>query len=97
MEPTNDEYLPVTGTILHEAQHVIRTVGREKHGDALESFDNIAAGWEVILDVPVTGTQVALCMDWAKTVRFTTAQDRESLVAKGSYTALAARVAEIDE
>jgi len=83
-------------TVLTEAEKIINGPRRDAYGDAVESFDAIAVGWAVILGAGVTGTQVALCMDWLKTCRFLSAKDRDSLVDKGGYTALAARLAGID-
>ena len=87
---------PDQSPVLAEAEHIINGPRRDAYGDAVESFDRIAVGWAVILGAPVTGTQVALCMDWLKTCRFLTANDRDSLVDKGGYTGLAARLAGID-
>ena len=83
-------------TTLQEAERIINGPRRDAYGDAVESFDRIAAGWSVIVGTEVNGTQVALCMDWLKTCRFLSAVDRDSLVDKGGYTGLAARLAKID-
>ena len=84
-------------TVLQEAERIINGQRRRDYGDAKESFERIAVGWSVILETPVTGVQVALCMDWLKTARFLKSGDRDSLVDKGGYTGLAARLAGIDE
>jgi hypothetical protein len=82
--------------VLAEAIQIINGARRDAYGDVNESFDAIATGWTVIVGTQVTGIQVALCMDWLKTCRFLNAKDRDSLVDKGGYTALAARLGGID-
>ena len=84
-------------TVLAEAEEIINGLRRDAYGDVTESFEGIATGWSVILGCEVTPTQVALCMDWLKTCRFLNAKDRDSLVHKGGYTALAARLEGIDD
>ncbi len=88
---------PTTETVLGEAERIINGPRRQDYGDARESFEIIAAGWSIIVGAPVSGVQVALCMDWLKTCRFISAKDRDSLVDKAGYTALAARLKGIDQ
>jgi Domain of unknown function (DUF6378) len=86
----------VSQNVLQEADQIIHGERRDTYGAVEESFVNIATGWSVIFGCEVTGVQVALAMDWLKTCRFLTAQDRDSLVDKGGYTGLAAILQEID-
>lgn len=83
-------------TVLAEAEKIINGQRREDYGSAEVSFGRIATGWSVIAGVEITGVQVALMMDWLKTVRFIQSKDRDSLVDKGGYTGLAAKLAGID-
>lgn len=83
-------------TVLAEGERLINGPRRDDYGDAVKSFQEIAVGWSVILETPVTGTMVALCMDWLKTCRFLHSHDRDSLADKSGYTGLTARLAGID-
>lgn len=90
MSGTNDtsKLDPPKPTVLQEAEYLINGPRRDDYGSALESFQKIATGWEVILGYHVTPEQVALCMDWLKTCRWLNGQQRDSLVDKGGYTGL---------
>lgn len=82
--------------MLQEGEKIIRGDRRRQYGPVEESFENIANGWSVIFGVEVEPVQVALAMDWLKTCRFLSSRDRDSLVDKGGYTALAAILETID-
>lgn len=88
---------PQPETVLKEAERLINGPRRADYGDAKESFDKIAAGWSVIIGVPVSGKQVALAMAWLKLCRALSSQDRDSLTDLAGYTGLAARLAGFDE
>ena len=47
------------------------------HGDAMESWDEIARRWSYILGVTVSRSQALLCMSEMKRVRFKINQDNE--------------------
>jgi hypothetical protein len=95
MSPEVD--FPLHESVLQEGERIIHGPRRDDYGDAKESFGKIAAGWSIILAADVSGTQVALCMDWLKTCRFLASYDRDSLVDKAGYTGLAARLVGIDD
>lgn len=86
----------MTETVLQEAERIINGPRRDAYGGVEDSFNKIALGWSVVLNVTVSASQVALCMDWLKTCRFLTSSDRDSLVDKGGYTALVAILQGID-
>lgn len=84
-------------TVLAEAGRVIDGPRKASYGDAHMNFARIWTGWEPILAADIPGpVKVALCMDWLKTARFLQSKDRDSLVDKGGYTGLAARLMLID-
>ena len=50
------------------------------------NHQDIAKGWEVILNASVSAEKVALCMDWVKTVRLLSGkQHLDSVVDKVGY------------
>ena len=53
---------------VQEVERVVRERGK-LYGHPSVNFSNIAQGWEVILGVPVSSQQVALCMMWLKICR----------------------------
>jgi hypothetical protein len=75
-------------SVLIEADIIINGERKEAYGDAKTSFENIAAGWSVIAGVPLTGSQVALCMVWLKVCREAHSHKRDNLVDIAGYTAL---------
>lgn len=80
--------------VLEEARLLIGGDRRDDYGPALDSFNDIATGWSVIIGVPVSAEQVALAMDWLKTcralndVRQGRAIKRDSIVDKCGYSGL---------
>ena len=78
--------------ILDTAKHLISGPRATDYGDALDNFDRIAAGWNVIvenLDGPITAKHVALMMDWVKTARLLQTIDHaDSWIDKCGYSAL---------
>tara|TARA_R110000824_G_scaffold102941_2_gene244888 strand:- start:4799 stop:5074 length:276 start_codon:yes stop_codon:yes gene_type:complete len=75
--------------IIKEAADLINGDRADRYGDCLENFENIAAGWSVILGVTVTPGQVALALDWMKTCRIVQTPDhKDSWVDKLGYLAL---------
>lgn len=97
VKPNPSSHSPKAESVLAEADKVINGVKRDNYGPAEDSFENIAVGWAIIIGSSVTAVQVALCMDWLKTCRFTQANDRDSLVDKGGYTGLAAQLEGFDK
>jgi hypothetical protein len=80
---------PVSKSINAEADTIINGERRDDYGPAKESFDKIAAGWEVIFGVGVTAHQVALAMIWLKSVRALNGYQRDSFVDIAGYAGLA--------
>ena len=81
--------------ILQTAEELINGDRAESYGDARDSFERIAVGWNSIIDAAkishgsVTASHVALMMDWLKTSRLLHSMDHEdSWVDKAAYSAL---------
>lgn len=74
--------------LLDEAKRIVCGDRDQEYGAPEDSFADIATGWSVILGVPVEAHQVALCMDWLKTVRLIrTPEHYDSVVDKAGYAA----------
>ena len=68
-----------------KALEIINARGKN-YGDIKANHEDIAKGWEVILNTSVSGEKVALCMDWVKTVRLLSdKQHLDSVVDKVGY------------
>jgi hypothetical protein len=59
---------------------------RSDYGHPLDNFGDIAAIWSVILRVPVTAEQAALCMVGLKLARQANKGKRDNLVDLAGYT-----------
>ena len=71
--------------ICDEILKVINARGKN-YGDIKANHEDIAKGWSVILDSPISAEKVALCMDWVKTVRLkSNPKHRDSYVDKIGY------------
>ena len=71
--------------ICDEILKVINARGKN-YGDIKGNHEDIAKGWEVILNTPISAEKVALCMDWVKTVRLkSNPKHRDSYVDKIGY------------
>jgi hypothetical protein len=70
-ERTSDITSPALdrAAILDTAKQLINGDRHDDYGSALENHARIARIWEVILGVPVTPSQVALCMAGVKMAR----------------------------
>lgn len=79
----------MTKSVLEEAAEIIHGPRRESYGDARESFERIAAMWQVILKRPVSGHEVALCMIALKLCRESNKHSRDNLVDIAGYADLA--------
>lgn len=77
--------IPMTETVLQEAERIVGGNRRQDYGGARGSFDKIAAVWAAILDVEVTGEQVALCMIGLKLIRESHAHKRDNVVDIAGY------------
>ena len=80
--------------ILAEAAALICGDRQAQYGPPAENFARIAAGWEVILGVPVAPDQVALCMAWLKIARLVNGPHRDSYVDGAGYLALAGELSD---
>jgi len=66
-------------TVLDEVQGVMKERQKD-YAPPKENFERIAALWSVVLGVPVTSKQVALCMIQTKVAREMHASKRDNLV-----------------
>ncbi len=55
--------------ILEEATKLTYSSRQDEYGTPQENHDRIAKLWSVVLDIPVTPWQVALCMNQVKVAR----------------------------
>jgi hypothetical protein len=81
--------------ILDTAKELIAGQRAADYGEALDNFDRIASGWNIILQGALdthgylTVQHVALMMDWVKTARLLQTPDHEdSWIDKCGYSAL---------
>ena len=81
--------------ILKKSAELVSGNRAKDYGDALENFDRIATGWNVILNGALTShgyltaQHVALMMDWVKTARLLNTLDHEdSWIDKCRYSAI---------
>jgi len=81
--------------ILKKSAELVSGNRAKDYGDALENFDRIATGWNVILNGAIashgylTAQHVALMMDWVKTARLINTLDHEdSWIDKCGYSAI---------
>jgi hypothetical protein len=81
--------------ILDTAKELIAGQRAVDYGEALDNFDRIASGWNIILQGALdthgylTVQHVALMMDWVKTARLLQTPDHEdSWIDKCGYSAL---------
>lgn len=75
-------------TIFKEAEDVINGPRREAYGPVERSFQETANIWSVVLKIPVTPQQVALCMIGLKLQREANSHHRDNLVDILGYTGL---------
>ena len=78
----------ITNSILVEADKITDGEKRKDYGDVNESFNNIAGVWSMILDKPISDTQVALMMIAFKLVRESHKHSRDNLVDMCGYIKL---------
>lgn len=74
-------------TILEEAQNILYGDRQKEYGNVSQNFNNIAALWSIVLGVPVTPKQVALCMTQLKIAREMTKPKRDNVVDACAYLA----------
>lgn len=65
----------------------------DDYGDPEQTIPRVAAAWSAILDVDVTGHQVALCMAALKLVRESHRHKADNLDDAHGYLEIAARLA----
>jgi len=81
--------------VLKSAQSLIAGERHEEYGNALDNFERICAGWEVIFGCEVKPYQVALAMDWVKTSRLVQTPDsHDGWIDKAGYAALGGEVSD---
>lgn len=84
-------HLRDTAWFCDQAKQIIGAGGgrREDYGDALDSFEDIATMWSVVLKTPVSAEQVALCQVLLKMGRLVNKPDHvDSWVDIIGYAAL---------
>tara|TARA_R110000751_G_scaffold64667_2_gene132732 strand:- start:72 stop:356 length:285 start_codon:yes stop_codon:yes gene_type:complete len=81
--------------ILKKSAELIHGQRAKDYGEALDNFERIATGWNVIMngallsDGYLTAKHVALMMDWVKTARLLSNLDHDdSWIDKCGYSAL---------
>lgn len=74
-------------TILQEAQRLVHGDRQADYGHPLDDFSKTALIWQVILGVPVTPEQVALCMVGVKISRECNKPKRDNRVDGCGYFA----------
>lgn len=80
--------------ILKTASDLINGDRAKDYGPAKKNHEDIAAGWAIILGVPVNAHQVARCMAWVKIARLAKTDDHvDSYVDAAAYIALAGEIA----
>lgn len=84
--------------VLQKAEQVISQDRQDEYGSPYDSFKEIAAGWSIILEKDVEPHQVALCMNWLKTVRIKNNKTHtDSWVDMAGYAANGAEVAFLED
>jgi hypothetical protein len=71
--------------ILQEADRIAGEQRSRDYGHPKANHERIAVGWSVILGVPVTAAQVALCMIWLKVAREINTPKRDNRVDIAGY------------
>lgn len=73
-------------TMLEEAQKLIYGARQKDYGPAKKNFEDIAAIWSVVIGIPISAEQVALCMIGLKMARIVkTPGHRDSWVDIAGY------------
>jgi hypothetical protein len=72
-------------TILEEAQRLVHGDRGDSYGHPLQDFGKTATIWSVVLGVPVTPEQVALCMIGVKMSRLCHSMKHDSIVDIAGY------------
>lgn len=83
-------------SILAEADKAVNGSRNENYGKQRDNFQRIAEMWRVILGVPVTSQQVAMCMVALKLARLvhTNGHHRDSIVDIAGYAECLAKINE---
>ena len=83
--------------VLEKAISLVHGQRAKDYGDAADSFQRIADGWNIIVrstDGDLTPEHVALMLDWMKSARLLQSMDHaDSWVDKAGYAALGAQIA----
>ena len=74
--------------VLALAQAAINGERQKDYGDWDKNAELIAAGWSLILGVPVPPRKVPPMQDWVKTARLIPGNHADSWVDKAGYSAL---------
>ena len=81
--------------LLEEAGNLINHNREKDYGEASKNFQDIAAGWSLILDRSVEPEDVALMMAWLKIARlFKSPDHRDSWIDLIGYAALGGELSE---
>lgn len=90
------EEILTNGQILAQALNLINTDRQSTYGDTKTNHDRIAKIWSVILDQPIEGYQVALCMAGVKLARLVNdPMHQDSYIDGAAYFAIAGEL--VDE
>jgi hypothetical protein len=71
--------------VLLDADHIVSGDRRKDYGDARECQERVARMWSNILDIPISGEQVCLCMMGLKIVRECQGKKRDNIVDIAGY------------
>ena len=71
---------PIDTTLLAEAAELVSNDRQKSYGHPYDNFQETAALWAVVLGIPVTAEQVALCMVQVKVARELHHTKRDNIV-----------------
>ena len=86
--------IPVSVTLLEEAQKLVEKDRHEDYGDKLKNHQNIAKLWSAFLDVKISAHDVAICMGLVKIARLKHAHKKDSYLDLAAYAAIAGEIEE---
>lgn len=79
-------------SVTQEANRIINGDRRSSYGPTIDSFHDIAVGWSILVDHPISSKQVAQCMIWLKQIREKNKSNRDNWVDIAGYADLGHQV-----
>lgn len=86
---------PPAESLLSRADKIIHGEKREDYGDAVKSFNTIAARWSILFGIPIRPIQVCQAMIDLKMVRLSHQQKDDTILDIAGYTGLADQVKDL--